>query len=1213
MANFDINDESRRQALELLHQGAIQQIEFSHSTYQVEILDEERFWAFLQFDDEGVVSDAFCSCDLEACPHVAAAFLKIYNDKKDPLHIRFESSFWNRLAEILANHVGYSPAELSKKDKSFVFENEIHFSLKAKNALSTKKFSEIIEHRKKETPENSLKFSSLSQEEITHWKEGRPSYQLRFELSFWSDLAKYLMLLQEEAAPYTITFSEDENHLPTKISISFQELLLKVTLTSSDLSELVSTLKSVDANLKVEAEQHDNISSITYDEGQRCFHIHHRTSKTTLESKERYFFGKWTYVPHVGFYPKEEKNPLTNAHIDEKEIPFVLENYPEQISKFLTNAKIHTSPLPLTYHMEFDKGWNLHVSAYLFEKGDLEKKDSFLFGSIAYIKDKGFYPLTNLLFPKVNTVLKTQKISSFISKNRIWLNTQEGFSTHLASLETSLNYQVTKENHLIFSSFFDSVQEELLMKEFDEWIYYKGQGFFSKKSPSLGSSLYPGLSIPPSSISSFIKEHKEELENIPHFFYSQNPFSKRGLKIEVRSATSLMITPEYEILPFFSDEKLHFFGDYVYIEKKGFFELPLPLRLPERFQEPKIVSKEELASFFEHDFPKIKEWAFAIPTSLQPPHVCNLEIGSLQKQEKGLKAHFYYKTEFGTVSLSTLYEALQKHHRFLFTEAGRLDLQDESFQWIRKINMSGIETNEVSLSALDFLKLDAQLNVYAPPNEPSFESTKGLLTELREFTPLEQPDISHLKSELRLYQKTGLAWLWFLYRNGLSGLLCDEMGLGKTHQAMALMRAILNQKEKKETCRFLIVAPTSVIFHWQDKLATFLPGVKVHFFHGLKRSLKRLAKETIVLTSYGVARMEKTSLSKIPFEMVVYDEIQVAKNPESRIHKTLIEFEATMRLGLTGTPIENNLKELKALFDIVLPGYMPGMARFKDLFLNPIEKEENLEKKEIFKRMIRPFMLRRKKKEVLQELPEKSEDKSYCELSDEQKTLYQETLEKYRPTLISELKKSQGAISYVHIFSILSTLKQICDHPALIAKDPKNYKNFSSGKWDLFVELLNEARESEEKVVIFSQYLYMLDIIEFYLKEEGIEYAQIRGDTINRKEELSRFQEDPNCMVFIGSLNAAGLGIDLTSASIVILYDRWWNAARENQAIDRVHRMGQKRGVQVYKLITKGTIEEKIDLLISKKGALMEDVVVADDENQIKKFTRQELIDLLSY
>lgn len=192
-------------------------------------------------------------------------------------------------------------------------------------------------------------------------------------------------------------------------------------------------------------------------------------------------------------------------------------------------------------------------------------------------------------------------------------------------------------------------------------------------------------------------------------------------------------------------------------------------------------------------------------------------------------------------------------------------------------------------------------------------------------------------------------------------------------------------------------------------------------------------------------------------------------------------------------------------------------------------------------------------------------------------------------------------------------MKQICNHPAVYYKDAKNFERYDSGKWNLFVELLNEARESQQKVVVFSQYLLMLDIIEHYLKKNGINFAGIRGSTTNRGEEIKRFNNDPTCEVFVGSLQATGLGVDLTSASIVIHYDRWWNAAREDQATDRVHRIGQKRGVQVFKLVTKNTFEEKIDSLILKKGKLMEEVVGTDDHQFVKTFTRSELEDLLDY
>ncbi len=243
---------------------------------------------------------------------------------------------------------------------------------------------------------------------------------------------------------------------------------------------------------------------------------------------------------------------------------------------------------------------------------------------------------------------------------------------------------------------------------------------------------------------------------------------------------------------------------------------------------------------------------------------------------------------------------------------------------------------------------------------------------------------------------------------------------------------------------------------------------------------------------------------------------------------------------------------------------------------------------------------------MLTDLPEKIEAISYCDLSNEQKMLYKEVAFKMRDTIYQDLKDNAKPVPLVHVFSALSSLKQICDHPALILNDAKHYQNHQSGKWDLFVELLNEARDSGQKVVIFSQYLEMLGIIEAHLKKKGIGFATIKGSTRDRPEQLRRFREDPKCEVFVASLLAAGVGIDLTVASIVIHYDRWWNPAKENQATDRVHRIGQNRGVQVFKLVTKNSIEEHIHKMIERKKGLLEDII--GQEDQINYLSREELL-----
>jgi len=332
----------------------------------------------------------------------------------------------------------------------------------------------------------------------------------------------------------------------------------------------------------------------------------------------------------------------------------------------------------------------------------------------------------------------------------------------------------------------------------------------------------------------------------------------------------------------------------------------------------------------------------------------------------------------------------------------------------------------------------------------------------------------------------------------------------------------------------------------------------------------------------------------------------VAKNQRSQIHAALRGLQAEMKLALTGTPVENHLSELKSLFDIIVPKFLPSNQEFKETFIAPIEKEGSQEKQQALAKLISPFILRRKKQDVLLDLPEKTEEIVYVDLSMEQKALYNEALEQSRGILNEE-----GGEFFIHVFALLSKLKRICDHPALCYKDVAHFDRYESGKWNLFIELLAEARASQQKVVVFSQYLEMLDIIENYLQQEKITFASLRGSTRARKEQIDKFQNDPNCEVFVGSLQAAGVGIDLTAGSIVVHYDRWWNPAKEDQATDRVHRIGQSRGVNVFKFVSKETIEEHIHALIEKKKGLIQTIVGFDSEQEIKTLSRDELVAIL--
>ncbi|MCH9608581.1 MAG: hypothetical protein S4CHLAM45_11590 [Chlamydiales bacterium] len=1169
----------------------VRELLFSASTYQIEVFHkktQESFWPFLQFE-KNTLKDAFCSCDYEGrCPHLAVAYLRIFGEKKEPLHIRFTHSLWNHLFRLYADNFGFDTLLLEGE------KGGMALSIRPKSEHAEEQLLQLTRAHPKESPENSIKFSDLPAHEIARWKEGRPSPELRYTLSSWSDLARWFFLLEEES-PYKMVFKEDKSGFPTQFTIKWESIELECSFQVEELLKIIPALRSIRSPLTVSEESMEGIEKVEFDVKKRCFSIQH--TKSQREKGERIKLDGWQYVSGVGFFSQKKGSFFDRKTIPFEDVPQALNEHRPLLEKHLL---VDEEEHPLCYHMFFDKEWNWHFEAYLFERGDLQV----LFDGWAYLGERGFFPVTGALFESAKGEVKPPDVSNFVNHHKIWLNSSLQFQTHLASIESHLLYRIDQK-----LSFYSKMSEGASSKDFGEWVYYKGQGFFSKSHAKFGQIIRPGLEIPLQKISSFIKVNSEELETITSFFSPIPHLSSRGVEIVVEEEKQIRITPQYVS----HLENVQFFGDFSFVEGEGFYKLPKGMCLPEGYQEEVIVKEEEIHSFLSHDFIMLQKFALTLDPRLKIPHKMDLKLSYLVRHPKGgLKAKFTLVTEFGEIALTTILEAMEKKRELLFSEGGLLDLKDDRFAWIH--NLQGSLTPDlktIEMTTLDFIRLDATVGMLNETDKnPQSVITNRLLKELREFTVVEQPILKGLKSELRLYQQTGLQWLWFLYKNGLSALLCDDMGLGKTHQAMALMAAIIN---RKEGCRFLVVCPTSVIYHWQDKLETFLPKIKVHTFHGVKRTLGKLPKEGLVLTTYGVLRMEKEKLKKIPFELAIFDEIQVAKNSQSQVHKSLTSVNATMRLGLTGTPIENNLFELKSLFDTVLPGYMPSTARFRSQFVIPIENEGNEERKGELTQIIKPFILRRRKSEVLQELPEKCEDKAFCDLSETQIKLYKASITQERDDLITELRDRETPIPYIHIFSILSRLKQICNHPALSEKDPFNYQNYDSGKWDLFVELLSEARESDQKVVVFSQYLQMLDIMEDYLKKQGWGYAQIRGQTVDRRGELKRFAEDPNCVVFIGSLQAAGLGIDLTSASIVILYDRWWNAARENQAIDRVHRLGQKWKVHVFKLISKGTIEEKIDLMISKKGKLMEEIVTSDDQSVLKKFSRSELIDLLSY
>ena len=467
--------------------------------------------------------------------------------------------------------------------------------------------------------------------------------------------------------------------------------------------------------------------------------------------------------------------------------------------------------------------------------------------------------------------------------------------------------------------------------------------------------------------------------------------------------------------------------------------------------------------------------------------------------------------------------------------------------------------------------------------------------------------------ELRDYQKNGVSWIWSLYHRGLAALLADDMGLGKTHQVLAILTSLYKSRNKPKLPT-LVIAPTSVVSAWIQKLEKYPTSLNWSVFHGKGRVLPN-ADVNLVLTTYGILQREP-ALREREWHMVILDEAQAIKNAITISSRASRVLKSKFRIAMTGTPIENHATDLWSIMEFLLPGYLGSLPRFKRLYGSGRDEPSQVQTLAL-RRLISPFLLRRTKNQVLKELPEKTEEVILCEMTQVQKKTYRAYLNSNEAAKARQDLESGTKINYANILALLTRLKQVCDHPRLpdltggkikkaTALDP-----WESGKWTAFDELLNEALGSDLKVVVFTQYIGMIDLITHSLRTRGVGYTELRGDTPDRQVRIQRFADDPDCKVFVCSLLAGSLGIDLTAGSVCIHVDRWWNPARENQATDRLHRLGQTRGVQVFKLQIPGTIEDRIASIIQSKvelsGALIEQSALG-----LKAFSRKELLDLLT-
>ena len=530
------------------------------------------------------------------------------------------------------------------------------------------------------------------------------------------------------------------------------------------------------------------------------------------------------------------------------------------------------------------------------------------------------------------------------------------------------------------------------------------------------------------------------------------------------------------------------------------------------------------------------------------------------------------------------------------------------------IDYKELEDGEVNLPMYRSLYLDALLKDRKGNQVIKNEQYKNIVNGLNkdsENDEIKVPEI--LENILRYYQKTGFKWLKTLDRYKFGGILADDMGLGKTIQMLSIILDYVQNTKKEERKTSIVISPSSLALNWQNEASKFAGELQTVVINGTlserKKKISELEKYDLAITSYDLLKrdIELYKEKGYKFRYIIADEAQYLKNSNTQNAKSIKKINAETRYALTGTPIENSLSELWSIFDYIMPGYLFSYKKFKTLYETPIVKDNDINAMNKLKMLIEPFILRRTKSEVLTELPEKTVTVLNNEMEEEQKNLYLSYLAQAREEVAEEISLNGIERSHIKILSVLTRLRQICCHPSLFIKD---YTSGSS-KLNQCIEIVEDAVKSNHKILLFSGYTSMFPIIENELEKLNIKYFKLTGATKvdERIDLVDEFNENPNIKVFLISLKAGGTGLNLTGADMVIHYDPWWNLSTENQATDRAYRIGQKNNVQVYKLITKNSIEEKIYELQQKKAELI-DNMLSTKTSFINKLSKEDIMKL---
>lgn len=577
----------------------------------------------------------------------------------------------------------------------------------------------------------------------------------------------------------------------------------------------------------------------------------------------------------------------------------------------------------------------------------------------------------------------------------------------------------------------------------------------------------------------------------------------------------------------------------------------------------------------------------------------------------GIDGQVEFENVTETISLPSLLLAVKKRERFVRLGDGSWALLPE--EWLERWQPLALSAREngagstLRLGRAQFGLID--LAVKAADDSRMDAAFERLRAALDGFSGIPTARVPRgFRGELRGYQAFGLSWLRFHEQMGFGACLADDMGLGKTVQVLALLVARRSPRDKGGRPPALVVVPKTLIHNWQAEAARFAPGLRVHVHHGASRSApaKSFRDADIVLTTYATLLRDIDALSNVPLDSVILDEAQAIKNAGTRTAKAVQRLSAPHRVAMTGTPIENHLGELWSLFEFLNPGLFDKALAAKNAFSD--RTTIGPETKRAIQALVKPFLLRRTKAQVAPELPSRTEQTLWVDLDAAERKEYDEILEYYRAILKAQPARKVEAPATAEVLTALLRLRQAACHPGLL--DASRAAEASS-KLELLLEQLREVIETGHRVLVFSQFTSLLAIVKRRLDAERIAYEYLDGKTRDREARVRRFQEDSSVSVFLVSLKAGGVGLNLTSADYVFLLDPWWNPAAEAQAIDRTHRIGQTRPVVAYRLIARGTVEERVQELQDKKRALVA-AVLGDDARLAGKLTRADLEALIS-